>query len=95
MNLICIFCSFSACIYTHIFTKILYNNNDELQELKKQLYKAREQINNYKESGAIEKIKINVKTFPNETIGLKSLMYHSVLVTPEEAEKIKVEKKLK
>lgn len=53
------------------------------------MYDAKQQINNnYRESGAIEKKKIYVKTYPNETIGIKSTMYYySILVTPEEAEK--------
>lgn len=74
-----------ACLTTHILTKILYNKSDELNALKTQLYDTKQQINNYRESGAIEKI--YVKTYPNETIGIKSTMYHSILVTPEEAEK--------
>lgn len=89
MNFNCIIYGFGACVITHILTKILYDNNDELHELKKQLYQALSQVDNYRESGAIEMVKIFVKTYPNETTGVKALMIHSELVTPEEAEKRK------
>jgi UDP-glucose 6-dehydrogenase len=92
MNWICIIYGFGACVTTHILTKMLYNKNNELHELKKHLYEAQQQVNNYRESGAIEKVKIYVKTYPNEKTGVKSLMFHSELVTPEEAEKRKNDK---
>jgi hypothetical protein len=85
MNSVCMFSIGALCIC--LYTIVNYHNN-ELEDLQQQLRNAREQINNYKESGAIEKIKVLVKTFPNETSGLKALVYHNELVTPEEAEKL-------
>lgn len=74
---------------THVVTKIMtmraYDN--ELYDLREELDRSREKINNYRRSGAIEKIPVDIKTYPNETRGLKSIVYHTEYLTLEEAEK--------
>lgn len=62
---------------TYIFTKMLYS--DELYKLEYKLKKAQNEIDNHKY------VCVNVKTFPNETTGFKSLIYHSKWITKEEA----------
>lgn len=87
MKLVCKICGLSICTISYIFCKILYNQSLKLSELDQQLKYAQKQLNNYIKSGAIQKVEVCVKSFPNETQGLKSLICNNEWILPEEVEK--------
>ena len=74
-----------------MITKMIYEN--ELHKLKLQLKDALQKINDYHGG----KVQVFVKTYPNETTGLKSLVCHSEWIHPEDVIKrndiLDVEKK--
>jgi hypothetical protein len=81
----CVIYCFVACIFTYTLTK--KHHMKELLDLQKKLNKSQFLLNNYRESGAVYKRKVEVITYPGETSGLKSLCRTIEWIEPDELKK--------
>jgi hypothetical protein len=74
-------------LYLKEFTLYHYNY---IGNLEKELLEAKQKIRDYHDSGAIEKVLITKRCYPDVTTGLKSLCVYTEWVPVEEAKKYEI-----